>query len=193
MAAHAMTDEIKTSVEALEDTVLPCARGVARACDDLPKTAETQPLPAAIASQPVEDKSPAQWAYERLILYIKHFEEQLDDKQEVAMGFAGGDAGVMRIEGIGYFAPDVVTFYGRDEEGSRTQLIQHVAQLNVMLRAMPKDVDVDEPRRIGFRLAAEMATVPAPAKPAATKTAAKAKAGRGAGGHKSRAIRSGGS
>ena len=114
-------------------------------------------MPTNIAQQPVEEKSPAQWAYERLILYIKNFEEQLDDKQEVAMGFAGGDAGVMTIEGIGYFAPDIVTFYGRDEEGARTQLIQHVAQLNVMLRAMPKANEVDEPRRIGFRLAADMA------------------------------------
>ena len=156
MAAHAMSDEIRTSAEALEAEVLPKAR-VAKACDELQKTAETQPLPTNIAQQPVEEKSPAQWAYERLILYIKNFEEQLDDKQEVAMGFAGGDAGVMTIEGIGYFAPDIVTFYGRDESGARTQLIQHVAQLNVMLRAMPKANEVDEPRRIGFRLAADMA------------------------------------
>lgn len=156
-----MTDEIKTSVEALEESALPCARGVARACDDLPRsTAETQPLPPALAGQPVEAKSPAQWAYERLILYIKHFEEQLDEKQEVAMGFTGSNAGVLRIEGIGYFAPDVVTFYGRDEEGARTQLIQHVSQLNVMLRAMPVDMDATEPRRIGFRLAADIAPPP---------------------------------
>ena len=68
------------------------------------------------------------------------------------MGFAGGESGVLQIEGIGYFAPDIVTFYGRDEDGARTQLIQHVAQLSVMLRAMPKAPD-EEPRRIGFRLA----------------------------------------
>ena len=157
MAKHSMTDEIKTSVEALEESVLFCARGVAHACDDLPETAEMQPLPESISAQPVEDKSPAQWAYERLILYIKNFEEQLDNKQEVAMGFAGGDTGILRIEGIGYFAPDVLTFYGRDEDETRTQLIQHVSQLNVMLRALPKPSEVDEPRRIGFRLAADMA------------------------------------
>ncbi len=175
MAAQGMTDTIKTSVEALEESVLSCARGVAKACDDLPKTSETQPLPPAMASQPVEDKSPAQWVYERLILYIKNFEERLDDTQEVAMGFAGGDAGVMRIEGIGYFAPDVVTFYGRDEEGARTQLIQHVAQLNVMLRAMPKEAGDEEPRRIGFRLAAEMEAPAAGKRAVARKTAVAAR------------------
>lgn len=158
MATHAMSDEVKTSVEVLEESALSCARGVAKACDELPQTAETQPLPDSIAGQPVEDKSPAQWAYERLILYIKNFEEQLDDKQEVAMGFAGSDTGVLRIEGIGYFAPDVITFYGRDEDETRTQLIQHVSQLNVMLRAMPRPETSEEPRRIGFRLASDLAT-----------------------------------
>jgi hypothetical protein len=151
-----MTNEIMTSAEALEASVLPRAR-VARACDELKPTAEMQPLPDNISSQAFEDKSPAQWAYERVILYIKNFEEQLDDKHEVAMGFAGGDAGIMQIEGVGYFAPDVLTFYGRDEDGTRTQLVQHVSQLNVMLRAMPKAPEVEEPRRIGFRLAADMA------------------------------------
>ena len=175
MATQGMTDTIKTSVEVLEESALFCARGLAKACDDLPKTSETQPLPAAMASQPVEDKSPAQWAYERLILYIKNFEEQLDDEHEVPMGFAGGDAGVMRIEGIGYFAPDVVTFYGRDEEGARTQLIQHVAQLNVMLRALPKDAGEEEPRRIGFRLAAEIEAAPQGKRASARKTAVAAK------------------
>lgn len=175
MATQGMTDTIKTSVEVLEESALSHARGLAKACDDLPKTSETQPLPPAMADQPVEDKSPAQWVYERLILYIKNFEEQLDNEHEVAMGFAGGDAGVMRIEGIGYFAPDVVTFYGRDEEGARTQLIQHVAQLNVMLRALPKDAGEEEPRRIGFRLAAEMETPVAGKRTAARKTASAAR------------------
>ncbi|MGB3315995.1 MAG: DUF6173 family protein, partial [Albidovulum sp.] len=73
-----------------------------------------------------------------------------------AMGFTGGDAGVLRIEGIGYFDPDIVTFYGTDDGGSRNQLIQHVSQLNVMLRAQPKAPEVEEPRRIGFRLAADL-------------------------------------
>lgn len=175
MATRGMTDEIKTSVEVLEDAALSCARGVASACDDLPKTSETQPLPPALSKQPVEDKSPAQWAYERLIVYIKNFEEQLDDAHEVAMGFAGGEAGVLRIEGIGYFAPDIVTFYGRDEEGARTQLIQHVAQLNVMLRALPKDAGTEEPRRIGFRLAAEIEGGGSAKRPAARKTAVAAR------------------
>ena len=155
MATNRLTDEIQTSAEIHEASALPCAR-VVHTQPDAPKTAELEPLPDAVAAEPVEEKSPAQWAYERLILYIKNFEEQLDDEHEVAMGFAGGDAGVLRIEGIGYFAPDIVTFYGRDEDEARTQLIQHVSQLSVMLRALPKAPEVEEPRRIGFRLAADL-------------------------------------
>lgn len=129
---------------------------VAQCDEDAPLTAEQKPLPEALTDKPYEDKSPAEWAYERLILYIQNFEEQLDEEHEVAMGFAGGDVGVLRIEGIGFFDPDLVTFYGTDDDGVRTQLIQHVSQLNVLLRAEPKAETEEPPNRIGFRLAADL-------------------------------------
>lgn len=113
---------------------------------------EQAPLPKAATRRKVEEKSPAEWAYERLILYIQNFESQLDATQEVAMGFTGGQAGILRIEGVGFFDPDLVTFYGRDEDGLKTQLIQHVTQLNVLLRAVPKDAPEEPPRRIGFQM-----------------------------------------
>jgi hypothetical protein len=97
-------------------------------------------------------KSPAEWAHDRLVLYIRNFESQLDASHEIAMGFAGGEAGVLRIEGLGYFDPDIITFYGRDDEGAKTQLVQHVSQLSVMLRAVKKTEPEDPPRRIGFAL-----------------------------------------
>ena len=126
-------------------------------CDEwAPPTAEQKPLPEAVADTPVEAKSPAEWAYERLILYIQNFEEQLDNEHEIAMGFTGGDAGVLRIEGIGFFDPDIVTFYGTDMGGAKTQLIQHVSQLSVLLRALPKQPEAPEPNRIGFRLAEDL-------------------------------------
>ena len=122
----------------------PATRGLE--CEQLPAVARTPPA----------SKSPAKWAYERLILYIKNFEEKLDGDHEIAMGFTGASAGVLRIEGIGYFDPDIVTFYGADADGTRTQLIQHVSQLNVILRALPKRPETAAARRIGFRLAQEL-------------------------------------
>lgn len=109
-------------------------------------------VPEAL-NRPVTGKSPAQWAYERLILYIQNFEKQLDGEHEVAMGFTGSEAGVLRIEGMGYFDPDILTFYGTDLDGARTQMVQHVSQLNVMLRALSKPKAEGQARRIGFRLA----------------------------------------
>lgn len=147
-----MSDEmISTSAEAVEDSILPC-RHEARADGVAPAA----PLPDKVIDKPMTSKSPAAWAYERLILYIQQFEETLDGDHEVAMGFAGGDAGVLRIAGMGYFDPDILTFSGTDAQGGKTQLVQHVSQLSVILRAMPKEPQHAEPTRIGFRLRADL-------------------------------------
>ena len=149
-----MNTSIQTTAEAAEADVLPRRHEVHS--DPDARNAAAQPVPAGVRKTPADKKSPAQWAYERIILYIKNFEESLDNEHEVAMGFTGGDAGILRIEGMGYFDPDIVTFYGSDPTGAKTQLIQHVSQLNVMLRALPKAVDTSEPTRIGFRLVQDL-------------------------------------
>ena len=107
---------------------------------------------SATAKAADKPKSPAEWAYDRLVIYIQSFEQQLDASQEIAMGFTGSEAGILQIEGMGYYDPDMVTFYGRDESGVKTQLIQHVSQLNVILRAVSRAQPEDPPRRIGFAL-----------------------------------------
>jgi hypothetical protein len=148
-----MSEEIKTSAEAAEDAAIPRCHEVhadPEACHGGSDVTE------GVSLQPVAQKSAAQWAYERLILYIQNFEKTLDNEHEIAMGFTGGDTGVIRIEGMGYFDPDIVTFYGSDGSGAKTQLIQHVSQLSVMLRALPKEVTQAEPKRIGFRLAQDI-------------------------------------
>lgn len=118
-----------------------------------PEPLPHDPLPTAAQTRSPQDKSAAEWAYDRLVLYIRNFEKQLDSNHEIAMGFAGSDAGVLKIEGLGFFEPDMITFYGRDEDGTKTQLIQHIAQLSVLLRAVPKAAPEAPPTRIGFRLA----------------------------------------
>ena len=142
--------------EAMEAAALPDARVVH--CDPCtPPTPEQLPLPQKVQEKPLEEKSEAEWAYERIILYIQSFEEQLDAEHEVAMGFTGSDSGVMRIEGMGFFGPDILTFYGSDDQGIRTQMIQHVSQLNVTLRALPRLPDRPA-QRIGFQLAQDLET-----------------------------------
>lgn len=154
-----MDDKIETSAEMAEAAALPCQHEVH---SDPAAGQGLTTVPEPMRQVP-EDKSEARWAYERLILYIRNFEQTLDGEHEVAMGFAGGDAGVIRIEGLGYFDPDIVTFYGTDSAGARTQAIQHVSQLNVLLRAMPKPAPQQEARRIGFRLVADLGPEATPA------------------------------
>ena len=149
-----MHKTIATTAEAYESDAIPrCVEVHAESGDR-----QTTDLPDAVTKKSVKQKSPAEWAYERLILYIQNFEKQLDNEHEVAMGFAGSDAGVLRIEGLGFFDPDIVTFYGTDPSGARTQLIQHVSQLSVILRALPKAAKEENspPRRIGFQLARDL-------------------------------------
>ncbi|WP_099826014.1 DUF6173 family protein [Oceaniglobus indicus] len=161
-----MADPIQTAAEALEATAMPRAHAVHT--DPEARCAENEVLPGKAGQKPVDRKSPAEWAYQRLALYIRTFEEQLDSDHEVAMGFVGGASGVMRIEGMGYYDPDIVTFYGSDPAGARTQLIQHVGQLNVMLRAIAKPEHADKPSRIGFRLTADLEDDGADVSPPAT-------------------------
>ena len=138
-----MDDKIATSAEAFEASALPRMHEV----HVDPNTATPDEI-----KQPSGPKSPARWAYERLIMYIQNFEKTLDNTEE----FAGDSSGVIKIEGMGYYDPDIVTFYGSDPSGTKTQLVQHVTQLSVMLRALPKDVEAEEPNRIGFRLAQDL-------------------------------------
>ena len=149
-----MGDQIETSAEAAEAEVLPCRYEVQ--CNPDGSINRSEKTGEAVGKTPPSQKSPAQWAYERVVLYLQKFEEGLDGDHEAAIGFTGADAGVLRIEGMGYFDPDVLTFYGSDPAGGKTQLVQHVSQLNVMLRAVPKQVQDAAPNRIGFRLVEEL-------------------------------------
>jgi len=142
-----MDGKVSTTAEAAENAVLAHAFHI-----DGQQLAENSERPEALKGD--AGKSPAQWAYERIINYIQKFEESLDAEHEVGMGFVGSDSGTLTIQGMGYFAPDIITFYGADAGGSKRQLIQHVSQLSVMLTAAPR---LKSPaQRIGFKLAEDL-------------------------------------
>ncbi|QIK39891.1 DUF6173 family protein [Pontibrevibacter nitratireducens] len=139
--------KVNTTAEAAENAVLAHAVHI-----EGQEVAENCDRPNALKAD--AGKSPAQWAYERIINYIQKFEELLDAEHEVGLGFVGSDSGTLTIQGMGYFAPDIITFYGTDAGGNKRQLIQHVSQLSVMLTAAPR---LKSPaQRIGFKLAADL-------------------------------------
>ncbi len=159
---RAMTgrSETQTTAEAMEAAAMP-------RCAELRADGRNHavPMPAAV-TRATAGKSAAEWAYQRVIFYLKAFEEDLDAGTEVAMAFSGGAAGVLRIAGVGFHAPDLVTFTGAGEDGQRMQQIVHVSQLNLILRALPRPVDAPEPERIGFRLARALEEEAATSRPA---------------------------
>jgi len=81
--------------------------------------------------------------------YVENFEAQLDEEHEVGVRLASfGGVVLFHAEKIGFSTPNVISFYGVTEEGDKVQLIQHVSQLNFLLKAVKK---IEEnPRRIGF-------------------------------------------
>lgn len=147
--------DIKTTAEAAEAAALPRAYAVHAGKDGKP-TKEKQSVSKAAMAKEMAKKSPAEWAYERIVMYIQNFEKGLDAEHEVGMGFAGSEAGSLKIQGMGFFDPDIVTFYGADPDGNKMQLVQHVTQLSVMLVSEPKADPEKEPTRIGFQLAEEL-------------------------------------
>jgi len=66
------SDEIATSAEALEGAAIPQLREVHT--DPNQDCASKGDIPEAL-KKPTKNKSPAQWAYERIVLYIQNFEK----------------------------------------------------------------------------------------------------------------------
>jgi hypothetical protein len=95
----------------------------------------------------------AEAMFHRIVAYIREFEANLDREHEIGARMVSfGDTVQFHIVDMGYWNPDIVTFDGVDEGGRRMKLIQNISQLNVLLIAMPKRIEHEEPRRIGFVL-----------------------------------------
>ncbi len=126
---------------------------------DVPVTAASGANVVRAGRQPAV--SPAEWTYERLVRQIETFEGKLSDKEEIGgrLTAGPGDA-TFRIEDLGWWGPDIIIFYGRNEHGRPVQLIQHYTQLNVLLTATPKATP-EPPRRIGFHLRRALEEEPA--------------------------------
>lgn len=109
------------------------------------------PLPATLPRPEDHAGNPARWMFERLATYIRQFESRLDEEHEIGARLVSFGANLtFHIEDMGYFGPDMIVFYGKNDKGEPVQLIQHTSQLNVLLVAVRKQEA--HPRRIGFIL-----------------------------------------
>lgn len=100
---------------------------------------------------PESATNPARWTYRRLAEYIKRFEGKLDSEHELGARMVSfGQDVLFHVEDMGYYGPDIITFYGTDSKGQSVQLIQHISQLSVLLVAVKKRQE--KATRIGFVL-----------------------------------------
>jgi len=139
----------------------------------VPVTAWTAPEDAHAMAEGLKARmsNPAEWAFLRLGRLIEDYEKGLSPDEEIGARLVGapGDQ-TFHVEDLGFWGPDLILFYGKNQHGRPVRLIQHYEQLNVLLTSLPREKD--EPRRIGFALreklekaAAEGAQAPAaPAK-----------------------------
>jgi hypothetical protein len=98
-----------------------------------------------------EPDPPAKWAFERIARQIRDFEEQLSGDEEIGLPLvAAPKTGIMHIEDIGYWGPDMLIYHGRNDHRKPMRLLQHYTQMSILLTAVPKIQA--KPNRIGFHL-----------------------------------------
>jgi|UPI0007C49988 hypothetical protein len=99
------------------------------------------------------NENPAGWVFVRLVDQIKAFEDRLNPNEEIG-GYlpTGVGADAFHILAVAYSSPDLLIFSGLNQHGRPVHLIQHYTQLSLLLTALPKLKEEEEPRRIGFLL-----------------------------------------
>ena len=61
-----------------------------------------------------------------------------------------GQAITFHVQDVGYYNPNLITFYGKTDDGQKVQLVQHVSHLSFLLIALPR-IDPNQPKRpFGF-------------------------------------------
>ena len=116
---------------------------------------EGVPLPAvgptAVARAARQQLAQAMEAVRDLVHDMKEFEDSLDENEEVQVVIVSGPGGTrVFLHSIMPVGADRIRYTGLDQEGERVTVIQHITQLNVMLRATK--VAPLMPRRMTFEV-----------------------------------------
>ncbi|MGG1663121.1 DUF6173 family protein [Brevibacillus sp. NRS-1366] len=114
-----------------------------------PNTLKTKELPLFDVQK---DPNLASEFYNQLIEMVAEFEIGLDEHHEVGIRLVSfGQNITLRVEGIGYYNPSLIRFFGTAEGGASMELIQHVSQISFLLMAVKKADPSNPPKRIGFK------------------------------------------
>jgi len=107
----------------MTDTPLKADPAMFSDCGDAPcpepvVAAQSQADPVVLMDGVRMRDNPAEWAFVRLSKMIEDFESRLDKDEEIGARLVGlpGD-GIMQIEDIGFWGPDMIMFMGRNGDG----------------------------------------------------------------------------
>jgi hypothetical protein len=91
--------------------------------------------------------------FRHLVDFIKQFEAKLDPTHEVGVRLVNfGQPIEFYLEGIEYCESPLMRFTGCSEDGQPLELIQHVSQISILLKRLPRK-DPEKPRQpIGFHV-----------------------------------------
>jgi hypothetical protein len=85
---------------------------------------------------------------------IADFEKQLSSDEEIgAVLVSGPNSTTFHITDLGFVGRNLIIFHGLNEHKKPVRLMQHVAQVSVLLTALPKVEQ--QARRIGYTLLKE--------------------------------------
>jgi hypothetical protein len=104
----------------------------------------------ASLSKPFVQKSEAELAYEHIKQYIAEFQSEIDENHEISISiFTPTQEFNINVANVGFYGPNIISFYGDDNDGNKMQVIQHVNQVNIQLRCVP--ISENQPKKsIGF-------------------------------------------
>lgn len=95
--------------------------------------------------------NPAGYMHERVLRQMRDFEASLGEDEEIGARLpASAFDEPFRLTAVGFSDPDLLVFRGEQEDGRPVELLQHHTQFNLLLVALPKAPERDQPRRIGF-------------------------------------------
>lgn len=99
----------------------------------------------------IQEGSVAQIVAQNIFEEIVRYQAKLPEKDDVVMCVVQqNQSTIIHVDSIGYIGYNIIRFGGLDNSGKPLELLQHVSQLNFLLRVEPKPNPEVPKRRIGF-------------------------------------------
>lgn len=106
---------------------------------------------SSLANKLADIPTHAQIMYDNIVDRIKRFEAKLPDNMQAGGCLVSAPGTIFSISTVTYMDPDLIIFTGLLPDGSTVELLQHVTQVNLLMVAVQRTDNLNQPRReIGF-------------------------------------------